>query len=35
MVNVLTLDEEHMPKPHQQLWLLHIQDRVLNKTSRP
>lgn len=35
MVNVLALDEEHMPKPHQQVWLLHIRDRVLPKPSRP
>jgi Na+-transporting methylmalonyl-CoA/oxaloacetate decarboxylase gamma subunit len=34
MINVLTLDEQHMLKPHQQTWLLHIRDRVLQKTSQ-
>ena len=35
MINALTLSEDRMPKPHQQVWLLHIRDRVLHKTSRP
>ena len=35
MINVLTLSEDPMLKPHQQVWLLHIRDRVLlHKTSQ-
>jgi hypothetical protein len=35
MINALTLSEDRMPKPHQQVWLLHIRDRVLlHKTSQ-